>query len=93
MFFTPSHSTRISLEKEEQRPSPFIPMVYEHVETKPTTWEYRVITIDTSEQPLPTGETLNDLGLQGWMLVGLLKESRTARAEHIHYYFIRQAEK
>jgi len=93
MFFTPPLSKRIMAEKEEQRPSPFIPTVYERVEAKPIAWEYHILSIDTAEQALPDVQTLNDLGQQGWILVGMLSEPRSGKREKVHYYFLRQTDK
>ena len=64
-----------------------VPMVYEHVSAEPITWEYRVLTIDTREEPLPDDEQLNELGTKGWILVGVLNLSESTR---VHYYFVRQ---
>ena len=64
-----------------------VPMVYEQVSAEPITWEYRVLTIDTREEPLPDDEQLNELGTKGWILVGVLNLSESIR---VHYYFVRQ---
>jgi hypothetical protein len=93
MFFTPPLSKRFMAEKEEQRPSPFIPTVYEHVEVKPIAWEYHLLSIDTAEQALPDAPTLNDLGQQGWILAGMHSEPRSGKKEIVHYYFLRQVDK
>jgi hypothetical protein len=57
-----------------------IPMVYENVQPQPARWEYRVLIIDTREEDLPTPEQLNELGNQGWLLVGILDQGRTGRS-------------
>ena len=61
----------------EQRDVPnniHVPMVYEQVPVEPTRWEYRVLTIDTREVDLPDTAELNELGAQGWLLVGILDQ-------------------
>ncbi len=63
-----------------------VPMVYETIPTSPPRWEYRVWPVDTRE--LPTEESLNELGEQGWLLVSVLTESNS----RVHYYFVRQKE-
>jgi hypothetical protein len=57
-----------------------IPMVYESVQPEPVRWEYRVLTIDTREEDLPTTDLLNELGNQGWLLVGILDQRTTGRS-------------
>jgi hypothetical protein len=93
MLFTSPHSTRISAEKEEKRSVPFIPIVYEHAEAQPIAWEYHVLHINALEEALPTAQTLNELGQQGWILVGVLNEHSSGKGEQIHYYFLRQPTK
>lgn len=56
-----------------------IPMVYEDVRNEPVRWEYRVLNIDAHEEDLPSMEQLNELGNQGWLLVGILDQGRTGR--------------
>jgi hypothetical protein len=67
-----------------------MPMVYEDAPLKPTTWEYRVLTIDTREEALPDAALLNDLGKEGWLLVGVLDLHAQASTSLVHYYFVRQ---
>jgi len=57
-----------------------IPMVYENVQPQPARWEYRVLSIDAREEDLPSTELLNELGNQGWLLVGILDPGRTGRS-------------
>jgi hypothetical protein len=57
-----------------------IPMVYENVQPEPVRWEYRVLTIDTREEDVPSPEQLNELGNQGWLLVGILDQRMTGRS-------------
>ena len=56
------------------RPSMPLPIVYENVVVTPPTWEYRVLTIDTSERALPDAAYLNEFGQEGWLLTGMLVE-------------------
>ncbi len=56
-----------------------VPMVYEHVPVEPVRWEYRVLTVDTREEDLPDAVQLNELGAQGWLLVGLLNQGARGR--------------
>lgn len=65
-------------EQKDVRFSVPIPMVYESVQNEPVRWEYRVLTIDVREEDLPSTEQLNELGNQGWVLVGILDQGRTA---------------
>ena len=64
-----------------------IPMVYENVPVDPVGWEYRVLHVDTREEALPDAAQLNELGDQGWLLVGVLN---TGEGRHVQYYFVRQ---
>ncbi len=56
-----------------------VPMVYEQVTVEPAHWEYRVLTVDTREEDLPDAVQLNELGAQGWLLVGLLNQGARGR--------------
>ena len=47
-----------------------VPMVYEQVPVEPVRWEYRVLTVDAREEDLPDAARLNELGAEGWLLVG-----------------------
>ncbi len=51
-----------------------VPMVYEQVHVEPVNWEYRVLTVDAREVELPDTAQLNELGAQGWLLVGVLEQ-------------------
>jgi hypothetical protein len=67
-----------------------MPMVYEDVPQTPAQWEYRVLTIDTrEEEPLSVAQ-LNELGSEGWLLIGVLNLQERSRVTPIHYYFVRQ---
>ena len=67
-------------EQKDVRFSVPIPMVYENVQPEPVRWEYRVLTIDTREEDLPSTEQLNEMGNQGWLLVGILDQRMTGRS-------------
>jgi hypothetical protein len=67
-----------------------IPMVYENVEPSRPRWEYRTRTIDTREQDLPDMTQLNELGNDGWLLVGMLDQRARGDYGPVHYYFVRQ---
>ncbi len=56
------------------RPSMPMPIVYENIPVTPTLWEYRVLTIDMREEGLPDAALLNELGGEGWLLVGILEQ-------------------
>src|SRR2546430_9654809 len=56
-----------------------VPMVYERVPSEPAHWEYRVLTVDTREEDLPDAVQLNELGAQGWLLVGILNQGARGR--------------
>jgi hypothetical protein len=51
-----------------------VPMVYEQVPVEPVSWEYQVLTVDAREGDLPDTIQLNELGAQGWLLVGILDQ-------------------
>ena len=59
-----------------------VPMVYEQVPVEPVRWEYRVLTVDTREEDLPDAVQLNELGAQGWLLVGILDQRTMGSGLH-----------
>jgi len=67
-----------------------VPMVYEQVHVEHVNWEYRVLTIDTREVEVPDTAELNELGAQGWLLVGILDQRTMGKSSFVHYYFVRQ---
>jgi hypothetical protein len=67
-----------------------VPMVYEQVPVEPVHWEYKVLTVDPREVELPDAARLNELGAQGWVLVGVLDQGATGKSSKVHYYFVRQ---
>ncbi|HEV2583910.1 MAG TPA: hypothetical protein VGT44_23855 [Ktedonobacteraceae bacterium] len=73
-------------EQKDVKMYPLVPMVYEHVPAEPLSWEYRILSIDLREQDMPTVEKLNELGGQGWLLVGALNTDQ----RRVNYYFVRQ---
>src|SRR5260370_23177574 len=57
-----------------------VPMVYERVPVEPVRWQYRVLTVDAREEDLPDAARLNELGAEGWLLVGVLDQRATGRS-------------
>lgn len=76
--------------QNDVQPTLHVPIVYEHVPASAPNWEYRVLSIDPREEDLPTEAFLNDLGAQGWMLVGVLEPRRAEGSAPVQYYFVRQ---
>jgi len=56
-----------------------IPMVYEQLPVEPVRWEYHVLIVDTREMDVPDTTQLNELGAQGWLLVGILNQGVKGR--------------
>jgi hypothetical protein len=56
-----------------------VPMVYEQLPVEPARWEYYVMIVDTREMEVPDTAQLNELGAQGWLLVGILKQGVKGR--------------
>ncbi|MHB8597422.1 MAG: DUF4177 domain-containing protein [Ktedonobacteraceae bacterium] len=84
----PSH--RIMSGQTDDRLSLPLPMVYENEPVELPRWEYRVLTVDTREEALPDAEQLNELGAEGWSLVGVLEQSISGKGSIVFYYLIRQ---
>ena len=59
-----------------------IPMVYEQLPIEPVHWEYHVMSVDTREMDVPDTAKLNELGAQGWLLVGILDQRTTGSGSH-----------
>ncbi len=57
-----------------------VPMVYEQMPLKPVQWEYHVFAVDTREMDIPGTTQLNELGTQGWLLVGILDQRGSGSA-------------
>lgn len=89
MFVQQSFRTIMSEQTHDRMNLP-LPMVYEQLPVELPRWEYRVLTIDTREEALPGAEQLNELGAEGWSLVGVLEQSTSGRGSIVLYYFIRQ---
>jgi hypothetical protein len=51
-----------------------VPMVYEQMRVEPVRWEYHIMILDTREMDVPDTAQLNELGAQGWLLVGILDQ-------------------
>lgn len=75
-FHTGNHLS----EQKDVHSSIHVPMVYERVPAEPTRWEYRVLTVDAREEDLPDAARLNELGAEGWLLVGVLDQRVTGRS-------------
>lgn len=91
MAITMSFRTKSGLSEQRDVPASLhVPMVYEQVMVEPARWEYRVLTVDTREEDLPDAIQLNELGAQGWLLVGILDLKVSERSSRVHYYFVRQ---
>jgi hypothetical protein len=59
-----------------------VPMVYEQFPIKPVHWEYHVMTVETREIDVPDTAQLNELGAQGWLLVGILDQRTLGSGSH-----------
>jgi hypothetical protein len=75
-FHTRNHLS----EQKDVHSSIHVPMVYERVAAEPVRWEYRVLTVDAREEDLPDAARLNELGAEGWLLVGVLDQRATGRS-------------
>ena len=75
-FHTGNHLS----EQKDVHSSVHVPMVYERVPVEPVRWEYRVLTVDAREEDLPDAVRLNELGAEGWLLVGVLDQRVTGRS-------------
>jgi hypothetical protein len=77
--------------KQDEHPRVHVPTVYEQIDAQPPQWEYHVLTVDAREAALPDADTLNALGKEGWIMVGLLDERMSGNGSLLHFYFVRQA--
>ena len=59
-----------------------VPMVYEQMPVEPVRWEYHVLSVDTREMDVPDTTQLNELGSQGWLLVGILDQRTMGSGLH-----------
>ena len=67
--------------------------VYEDIPLEPVCWDYHVLTVDTNSRSLPDEERLNELGREGWLLVGVLNQGASGDTAMVSYYFVRQKSK
>lgn len=67
-----------------------LPMVYEQAPVTLPRWEYRVLAIDSREEALPDATQLNEMGNEGWVLVGVLDQRASGGRPTVLYYFLRQ---
>ncbi len=74
MFTTKPFQRSMSGQPDVQ-PVLHVPTVYESVPVELPRWEY---------------QTMNELGQEGWLLVGVLDQGATGRSSQVHYYFVRQ---
>ena len=72
------------------QPALHVPTVYESVPVELPRWESQTITVDAREEELLSAERLNELGKDGWLLIGVLDQGATGRSSQVHYYFVRQ---
>jgi len=59
-----------------------VPMVYEQLPVEPVHWEYNVMIVDTREMDVPDIAQLDELGAQGWLLVGILDQRTMGSGLH-----------
>ena len=78
--------------QNDVQPALHVPMVYENIAASPQHWEYHVLSVDTREEELPNDARLNELGAQGWLLVGVLESRASETHVRVYYYFVRQQE-
>ncbi len=93
MFTIPTRKDILALDRPDVRHGLSVPIVYERVPVEQTNWEYHVLTVDAREEGLPDVAVLNELGNQGWLMVGALDQGATGRSSLVHYYFVRQQTK
>lgn len=84
------HTNKQLLEQPVGRFNMPLPIVYEDIPAEPVHWEYHILTIDVRERGLPDATRLNQLGQEGWLLVGIVDQGATGRSSLIHYYFARR---
>jgi len=76
--------------RDDVQPALHIPVVYENLATSPQPWEYRVLSVDPREEGLLDEASLNELGFQGWLLVGIFEPIQPESHPRVHYYFVRR---
>src|SRR5579863_8835306 len=93
MFTTSFHKVVHSSEQQGVRHTLSVPIVYERVPVEPLNWEYHVLTIDAREEALPDVARLNELGREGWLMIGAVDQRTTGKGSLVQYYFVRQLTK
>jgi hypothetical protein len=68
-----------------------LPIVYEEHPAERAAWEYRCLIVDPQRESVPREEELSKLGAEGWVLSGILDQSRSSSQPLIYFYFIRPA--
>jgi hypothetical protein len=91
MLFTHPSWQKLAGQNDVQS-SLHVPTVYVDVPPRPLLWEYRVLTVDTREEPLPDEAALNELGSQGWLLTNILEQRLSETGSRVHYHFMRPKE-
>ena len=71
------------LEQGNTPGSVHVPMVYEQLPVEPVQWEYHVLAVDTREMDIPDSVQLNELGAQGWLLVGIVDQSTRGSGSNV----------
>jgi hypothetical protein len=87
----PGSETALSAEAGNRPVFP-LPIVYDNSPIEPTHWEYHCLLIDPERETVPQEEALNKLGAEGWVLSGVLDQSRSGSRPFIYFYFVRQAQ-
>jgi len=89
-LFTTKPFQRSMSGQPDVQPVLHVPTVYESVPVELPRWEYQTITVDAREEGLLAAERLNELGQEGWLLIGVLDQGAAGRSSQVHYYFVRQ---
>lgn len=67
----------------------WVPVVYEEGKGRRGRWEYRCLTKRPRSEKLPSEGEMNELGREGWMLVGIVKVAVEPGDDIIWFYFMR----
>ena len=91
MAYRPCRSPRFTgFEAPHQSPLIPAPVVFEPAE--PQKWEYRTVSVDLREDEPLDGAPLAALGVEGWLLAGILQlPSSGGASSRVTYYFVRSA--
>jgi hypothetical protein len=97
LWFEPPGRKRLGSEmaasaEAAPRPALPLPIVYDDHPIEPTRWEYHCLLIDPEREPIPQEEALNKLGTEGWVLSGVLDQSRSSSRPFLYFYFVRPAQ-